>query len=85
MGAPRQALAGVSLRAMAEPFKPLEYVGFIWWGGTGDDWAAFEAREKTGVLLYAANSEEAGAIVEECYGEDVRFSIWNEERKRMTR
>ncbi len=70
---------------MSEPQPTLrEYVGFVWWG-PDEDWADFLAKEKTGVLVYAADVTEAAAIVRECYGHDVRMSIRNEEDARRPR
>lgn len=62
---------------MTEPGAPeREYVGYVWWGETRHDWAD---GERIGVLLYAASSTEAGAIVRSYFGANVRSSLWNEE------
>ena len=49
--------------------SPREFVGFVWL----DDWT-----QRIGVLVDAADLDEATATVRSAYGDDVHVSIWNE-------
>lgn len=47
-----------------------EYVGFVW---QGDFWS------QTGILVMAADADEAKALVRAACGDAVGISLWNEE------
>lgn len=50
--------------------RPREFIGFVWQD---------EFSDQTGMLVEAADSTEAVAIVKTADGDDVSVSLWNDE------